>query len=140
MQKGMKAIIALWGPKNYGKTSTIIETFNLLSPANPKQLGVDFCDVIDTKLGKIGFSSYGDPEATDRKTNIQNLINKDCSIILTACRTKGDTVHDLENFAPEYGYELIWISPAQSLTVSTDLLNKSTASMVVELIKKLIVA
>lgn len=106
-----KTIICLYAPANCGKTKTIRSLFRKLGGGKNVLNGThDF--VADVNFGnkRIGFASQGDPGSNHRACIEQHAKNK-CDIIVTASRTKGDTVGVVYDIANIYDYTVVWISP-----------------------------
>lgn len=106
-----RTIICLYAPANCGKTKTIRSLFVKLGGDKNVLNGThDF--VADVNFGnkKIGFASQGDP-GSPQKDNLEKLAQNGCEIIVTASRTKGDTVYGVCDVANKYGYTVVWISP-----------------------------
>ena len=106
-----KTIICLYAPADCGKTKTIIRLFLKLGGDKKKLNGMnDF--IADVIFGGkiIGFASQGDP-GTQQKKNIEDHAKNGCDIIVTASRSKGDTVDNVSKIANKYGYKVVWVSP-----------------------------
>ena len=106
-----KTIICLYAPANCGKTNTIRSIFRKLG-GNKNVLNGAHDFVADVNYGhkRIGFASQGDP-GSNQRTHIEQLAQNKCDIIVTASRTKGDTVDVIYEIANKYGYTVVWISP-----------------------------
>lgn len=88
-------VIALFGKGGIGKTTTL----NLLiNPDNPITDGKDHRRTFTYKGKTISITTPGDNE-TEVKKNIQYVQDKNCDILVTASRTWGQTVTELENFS-----------------------------------------
>lgn len=135
----MKAIICLYGTRCIGKTSAITWAYQKLANtyAIPHEtIKGDFCAVLDFPCGKIGFVSMGDP-GSSQKDCLDDLVQKDCNIIVCASRTKGETlcnVYDLQRM----GYSLIMTSPFSCKDVDSVLLNDSFADGLISLVHKIL--
>ncbi len=104
-------IICLYAPANCGKTKTIRNLFLKLGGAKSVLNGThDFVSDVNFGGKNIGFASQGDPGSSQRE-NLEELSQKGCEIIVTASRTKGDTVNEVYSCARKYGYTIVWISP-----------------------------
>lgn len=106
-----KTIICLYATANCGKTKTIRSLFAKLG--GDKILldkSRDIVGVVNFGNKEIGFASEGDPDSPQWE-NIEPLAQKKCDIIVTASRTKGDTVNNIFDIANKYGYTVVWISP-----------------------------
>lgn len=106
-----KTIICLYATADCGKTKTIRYLFKRLG-GDKKVLARTHDFVGDLNFGnkKIGFVSKGDP-GSPQWENIEPLAQNNCDIIVTASRTKGDTVYNICDIANKYGYTVVWISP-----------------------------
>jgi len=124
----MKTIIAIKGLEDNGKTSSIIKIFyDLVQDNKPNEIlfksepysndNKDFHAVIictfhlkdSIKKIKIGIASAGDPDSNQLDCLKKN-IEHNCDIIICACRTKGETVKNIENSAKDSNYQIIWTS------------------------------
>ena len=105
-----KIIICLYANADCGKTKTIRSLFLKLGGDRDALKKDDF--IADVFFGgkKIGFASQGDP-GTQQKENIEDHAKNGCDIIVTASRSKGDTVGNVSEIANKYGYKIVWISP-----------------------------
>ncbi len=106
-----RTIICLYATANCGKTKTIRSLFAKLG--GDKILldkSHDFVGVVNFGSKKIGFASEGDP-GSPQWENIEPLAQNKCDIIVTASRTKGDTVYNICDIANKYSYTIVWISP-----------------------------
>lgn len=104
-------IICLYAPADCGKTKTIRSLFLKLG-GDKRALAQthDFVDHVNFGNKNIGFASQGDPGSPQRE-NLERLYKRGCEIMVTASRTKGDTVDEVCDFANNYGYTVVWISP-----------------------------
>jgi hypothetical protein len=113
-----KHIIALKGPINVGKSTTIRKVFVLLKEAYPSAhihiinpvdieitvtIDVDITVIIEINGTSIGIESRGDaPPYHDRLIeSIERFKKAKCSIIVCATRTSGVSVNTIENFLRE---------------------------------------
>ena len=48
------------------------------------------------EFGNIGFSSWGDPGANEEP--LDEILQMNCDFVITACRSKGQTIEVVENF------------------------------------------
>ena len=105
-----KTIICLYAPANRGKTNTIRSLFIKLGGDKNVLNGThDFVADVNFGRKKIGFASQGDP-GSPQKENLEKLAQGNCEIIVTASRTKGDTVYAVYDIANKYGYDVVCIS------------------------------
>ena len=106
-----KTIICLYAPANCGKTNSIRNLFlKLGGDKNVLNGKHDFVSNVNFGNKSIGFASQGDPGSTQRK-DIEELAKCNPDIIVTASRTRGDTVDNVTEIANKYGYTVVWISP-----------------------------
>lgn len=91
-------VIALVGKGGIGKTTTLNLLNNLINPDNPITDGKDHRRTFTYKDKTISITTPGDNE-TEVKKNIQYVQDKNCDILVTASRTWGQTVTELENFS-----------------------------------------
>jgi|ERR1035437_667510 Cdc6-like AAA superfamily ATPase len=121
-----KHIIALKGPINVGKSTTIRKVFALLKEAYPTaqiqiinpigieitvSIDVDITVIIEINGTSIGIESRGDaPPYHDRLIeSIERFKKAKCSIIICATRTSGISVTTVENFQREQPeFTLVW--------------------------------
>lgn len=68
-------------------------------------------EIIKSKEIIIGCSSLGDPGSSHIKWLEELIINYQCDIIVTASRSQGNTLENVEKVADNYGYFLMQISP-----------------------------
>ena len=81
-------VIALFGIKDTGKTTTLNLLNNLINPDNPITDGKDHRRTFTYKGKTISITTPGDNE-TEIKKNIQYAQDENCDILVTASRTKG---------------------------------------------------
>lgn len=81
-------VIALFGIKDTGKTTTLNLLNNLINPDNPITDGKDHRRTFTYKGKTISITTPGDNE-TEVKKNIQYVQDKNCDILVTASRTRG---------------------------------------------------
>ena len=118
-KQGMKAIIAVSGRAAIGKSASILMLESLLEN---KKVYEDFhkCDRVlvakyaPAKDGSkeifVGCCSEGDPPGFYQQEWIRKCVELGCEIIVTACRTTGRTVENVERIAREGGYKVIYTS------------------------------
>ena len=111
--KKMK-IIALWGKHDSGKTTTIKLFRDILLKGGAKERkiveGYDFISEFTIQGKKVGVISGGDTKEI-LEGNFGQL-SKGCDVVICPSRTKGETVHYLENSVLSKG-DLIWIRKAR---------------------------
>ncbi|MBP5326705.1 MAG: hypothetical protein J6Y98_02165 [Bacteroidales bacterium] len=106
-----KTIICLYTSANCGKTSTIRNLFlKLGGNKNVINADHDFVSTVNFGNKSIGFASQGDPGSTQRE-DVEELAKCNLDIIVTASRSRGDTVDNVTEIANKYGYTVVWISP-----------------------------
>lgn len=81
-------VIALFGIKDTGKTTTLNLLNNLINPDNPITDGKDHRRTFTYKGKTISITTPGDNE-TEVKNNIDYAQDENCDILVTASRTKG---------------------------------------------------
>ena len=93
-------VIALYGKGGTGKTTTLNLLHNLINPDNPATnlRKDDRYDPISYKGKQIVITTPRDNKKEIEK-NIEHLEDKNCDILVTASRTWGQTVTELENFS-----------------------------------------
>ena len=107
-------IIALWGKHDSGKTATIKFLRDILLKRGAKEeenVGdYDFISVFRFQGKKVGVISGGDTKEI-LTGNLGKLPN-DCDVIICPSRTKGETVHYLEDYVFSQE-DLIWVKKAR---------------------------
>ena len=106
----MRKIIALYASANKGKTSTLSILIDLLSLVSSES------NVWRTKEGwgqfKINDVAVGVCTPGDDKSSIESNINyfneNECEVIVTATRTKGGTVTELEKLEKQENCPILW--------------------------------
>ncbi len=103
-----ETIIANMGEGNVGKTSSILMLYAKLRKAagtdnqniliDEKQ---DICEVVKINNVLVGISSFGDTRQAV-KEHLNELKNKGCQIIVTACRNNHDSVVLLNEYRDKY--------------------------------------
>lgn len=81
-------VIALFGIKDTGKTTTLNLLYNLINPDNPITDGKDHRRTFTYKGKTISITTPGDNE-TEIKNNIDYAQDENCDILVTASRTRG---------------------------------------------------
>jgi hypothetical protein len=118
--KNKPRIICISGKSNVGKSETIRELAQILLPfstrspvwhkpksaPSPKNLPIDITLEVWVKNEHIGIHSMGDEEQGIKKA--LNLFAKNgCSLIFCTCRSKGNTLNAVTDFAKRNSYTLI---------------------------------
>lgn len=137
-----KVIICLYAPANKGKTSTIRKVYELLGGREDfLKSSYEISDIVMRGDIKIGCESLGDPDS-DQKEWLEELMKKQCDIIVTASRTKGDTVGNVDALAEQYGYAIKWISPIYGYEEEKEhileIFHQANAEVIINLINKII--
>ncbi len=141
-----KTIIVVKGTKKQGKTESITTLFSILENEGHKTFECTTTQNTKETVGtimyhstKIGFCSIGDPNSS-QKDNLEKLIfEENCDIIITASRTRGETVNNIANLAKVNNYTIIWTSN-YTCDIRQELqskLNMLFAKSLVQLIKEL---
>ena len=120
-----KTIIANYGDPNLGKTKSVIMAYEKLQQVaekedvlyTPVQLNGDICVILTINGIKVGVSSQGDPWSA-QKSLLDELVEKGCQIILTACRYYGVTERNVESFMPDY--RVYWTCNARLYEAGTN--------------------
>lgn len=130
-----KIVIANSGFANTGKSTSIRYVFELLSsryhviePRNGYNPKVDVKAIIgipqsDGHIVKVGIESQGDP-GSRQMDSINYFINKDCEIILVACRVKGTTKTEVLSLQRN-DWQVIWF---KNSIMKVDVANQSSTS------------
>jgi hypothetical protein len=115
----LRTLIALWGPSNVGKSETICLVYDLLLQLGARLIGPnrrftnartgrsEVCGgILELDGHKIGFASAGN-RARILAEDFERLLAEDCTVIVCACHTRGDTVTFVVSQSPRY--EVVWI-------------------------------
>lgn len=153
----MKTVIAISGRSDWGKTSALRRLALTLpfekilfdedwGASCPTPAEKDRCDLL--RIGRykghtIGCITFGDPdEDKTQRRWLERCIERECEIIIVACRTSGQTVGNVRQAAERLDAELIFTTIYHGMTgayLSNDLdLNKIFAENVIHLIDNLI--
>lgn len=143
----MKKVVAIWGSKNVGKSSNVLALAKEMMKTYPsykviftsKPIGsitIDFRLILEINHKIIAFESMGDPNSNlnIRLTEIISLYSPD--VLICTCRTRGNTVYDVEYAAKSMGAEIIWSSPYQSV-VNQNVLNDLKAKHLLDVVVSL---
>lgn len=117
-------IIANCGEWNVGKTGSILLLYAKLRKAAGMDMpdglvnkNEDICEVVTINGIRVGVSSFGDTKQTV-KEHLDELRDKDCQIIVTACRNNNAMIRLLKDCAR--GYRLIRSSNARICEETTN--------------------
>lgn len=108
-----KLVIANRGAGGIGKSSAIKAVYQLLKdkgykPDEEVWQGGDIKAIFKINGVKVGISSQGDP-GSSMEDNMEDFVKKECGIIVTACRMKGDTYRKVYcDLGEEQDYDIIW--------------------------------
>jgi hypothetical protein len=108
----MKAIIALKGLADSGKTATLKKVYEHLKVAYPNApirhelAHQDIRAVMEIKGRLLGIESQGDPSSRIF-TSISLFVQEECDIIICATRTRRATVRAVLDLSPQY--DIKWI-------------------------------
>ena len=133
----MAHIIALQGPGNSGKTSTLIQVLKDLQAKYPSATvqalhGAtnDIKVVLRRVNGKIvGIESQGDP-GSRLQQSLSDLLAAKCDVIFCACRTRGTTVGWVSACMPPHKVQFVQQTRAARGHAST---NSATAAALIKL-------
>lgn len=136
-----KSIIAVRGPANVGKTTTIRRAYEEL---RREGRCIDQGRLFSTEViaaiweidgVKVGITSNGDlPE--DLEENLARLLAAGCIVIVCATRTKGGTVKLVERLDKEASFHPDWIE--KRADADHDSGNRQKATVIVEKVHKAI--
>lgn len=140
-----KTIIIISGVSNQGKTTSINALFTELEikgkVIEKTVWGKEIEGIIELENKRIGLYSFGDPYSPQEK-KLQELIAKNCDIIVTASRTRGRTKGLIHNLAREHKYKMIFTSNYYAFSCKEELfckkLNTVFATSLVKLIETII--
>lgn len=108
-----KTIIVVQGGVNQGKTESIRSIFDRFKEKNilieEKFFNSEVVAIFEENGIKIGINSIGDPNSS-QKDWLKHLVSEECKIIITASRTRGETVININDLANLYNYTTIWTS------------------------------
>jgi hypothetical protein len=76
---------------------------------NITNLMVDFRMVIKINNKIIAFETQGDPN-TDLFKRLEDVMSYNPDVLICTCRTRGQTVHDIESIATNFNQDVIWTS------------------------------
>lgn len=138
-----KLIIANRGSKGQGKTSSIKAVFRHLSSQYPYKIFANKGDIkaiVDVEGVRVGIESQGDPNSRMMQS-MDDFVTEECQIIVTACRTRGDTYNKVIELHKQKGYDLIWavndkmvVANGSTPQPMYDMLNDQYAQRVVDFI------
>lgn len=143
-----KTILAVWNAGSKGKTETLREFANRLIATYPHTpifpipliipVNIDFRLVVEIGGIIVGVESQGDPNTNleMRLLELTDVFN--CDIILCTTRTRGETVHAVDNVADSRGYQTIWTSTYQIENAGVhNLVNNLKGQHILELLQRL---
>lgn len=134
----MKKVILLRGRENTGKTYTLNYLIGLLDKTKEvydDALKEDRCLVISYNGMKIAIGTKGDGER-EVKENIKFAVDNGCDILVTATRSKGQTVKAVEDYSRVSGVTKIWIKKNLAMRL-TESVNEVQAEDIQSLINTL---
>jgi hypothetical protein len=138
----MKTVIALSGPPDTGKSSTLTKVYELLRAKHPEAplsheiLNHDVRAIIVINGHKIGLESQGDPGGRLTRGSISMFVREECEIIVCATRTRGQTVEAVENLKPQFSIK--WIQKLRDADESQrEQINNTLASDILKQIQTL---
>lgn len=110
----MANIIALQGPSNSGKSSTLIQVFHMLQTKYPVATvqalhsgAPDIKVILHGVNGKVvGIESQGDPNSRLQQS-LSDFITCKCDLIFCACRTSGMTVGWVNALSPPHNLNFV---------------------------------
>lgn len=112
-----RLVIADRGCGGIGKSTAIKSVYSLLKSEGYKleleewqgwDESGDIKAIFNIDGVKVGIESQGDPDSKMEKT-IDSFIEEGCEIIVTACRTKGDTYTKVRDYlGKDLGFDIIW--------------------------------
>ncbi len=111
----MELIIALYGISGSGKTTTIREIIQVLRDRGILDDFQSIRDEADIEAVVIingipvGIVSQGDPDSNSEQ-KLCEMVERDTQVIITACRTRGETVHIINRVAKASNARVIWTS------------------------------
>lgn len=107
-----KVIIVNYGAGGQGKSTALKAVCKALIEGLENVKIENYLDDGDVKAEltvngfRIGIESQGDPESRVY-ASLKEFAQNHCNIIITACRTKGDTIEEVRLLG-EKGYKIIW--------------------------------
>ena len=117
-----KTIICLSGPKDTGKTTSVRKLYELLGGTS-KKYDSEVADRVKYREYTIGCMSIGDPNSAQKEC-LEELLRKDCDIVVTASRSYGGTVDKvLKKLAKQYDYKIIRFSLIYMYEIDNEVLN-----------------
>jgi hypothetical protein len=139
-------ILSIWNAGSKGKSTTILNLANILLTNFPNHvifcsqnvlsLAIDFRLIIQINNKTIALESQGDPKTNLEKRLDDIVIKYQPDLIVCSTRTRGETVHAVENIANKYNFDIIWTSTYQ-ITHSQNIANIAKADHLLDLIQRL---
>lgn len=121
----MPELLALQGPACCGKSTTLIDLYNIVQfkypaayvqPLPNSRTGIAV--VMKGVNGLlIGIESQGDPNSR-LQNSLSHFANIGCDIIFCACRTKGMTVSWVNALSPQYNIHFVQQQVTNNYTVT----------------------
>lgn len=145
-QMNKKYIIVNWGKASVGKTSSLRKVFDIVSSKYPATIleernNKDIKAIVAIGDCKIGIETQGDPKPYFvTADSMADFRREGCQIVVTACRTSGDTWNAVYEMETKYGYHLIEALHHRTYDIklpdaSYDLINQHYAEGVVAIIE-----
>lgn len=142
-----RTILSIWNRGSKGKTATLREfgilllrTYPIHTPIIPVSIPLDrdFRLVVEINGIIIGVESQGDPNTGLRERLLDLCDNYNCDIIVCASRTRGETVHAVDNLFHTRDFQTIWTSTYQIANEEQhELVNRLKSEHILELLQSL---
>lgn len=140
----MKAIFAVRGVGNRGKTTSIKLVYELLQQKYPEAvpneifIGKDISVIMQIGSIKIGIESHGDPNTRLLK-RLRLFAEEGCEIIVCATRSTGQTEDAVNKFARDY--QINWFDkPNEPKIEQQEAANNAFARQIFSEVQKAIIA
>ncbi|GEM_PF-4304840 len=108
-------IIGVWGKANTGKSTTLaLLGAKLICAGATTDNNINHTEyraIFKYHSATIGLQTYGDYARAVREG--LSYFNKQCDILVMASRSSGGTMAELQAYAQNHGYRLIWVTPLQ---------------------------
>lgn len=140
-----KAIIAIWGHGNQGKSETIKKIAKLIIQCYPTAITdpiqIDYTKDITVLISigniRIGIESKGD-HVKEIDSSLDKFVATPCDLIICATRTSGGTVDFVSDICTQHNYDGIWATNFRSNEKNKDLLNQLSAEQIFQLVEELL--